>query len=321
MTSSISGKPIYRSSQKTRRSYTTIDSIIYHVYTAYLFSCNNIKDIICLGFSFGALNASIAPGFSMGPSRSLTEIIQSTPAMFLWSWANLFLFNLHNQRYPAAIAEDALNKPWRPLPAGRLTPRQATRVMYYMYPVMLIISLAVGGLVPSLAEALSCLWYNEWGSAANPFVKNLLNKVGFACFFARPLEVVTGHSIFSGKGVAAIWLLILAAAITTTSHLQDFRDTVGDKLAGRKTVPLVLSDTNARAVAAFGVIGWTYIACPFWETSRIVGAWPWLAGTMMAGNLFRDRSIKGDILTWKMFPLWFMGLFILPFGNKQVWDL
>nr|WBQ21655.1 hypothetical protein [Biscogniauxia sp.] len=303
------------------RGHDNIDCLLYHIYTTYLFSCNNIKDIICLGFSFGALNASIAPVFSMGPPRSFPEILRSAPAMLLWSWANLFLFNLHNQRQPAAVAEDALNKPWRLLPAGRLTLRQATRAMRYMYPVTLAVSCAVGGLAPSLAEALSCLWYNEWGGAGNPFTKSLLNGFGFACFFAGPLEVATGRSVFSGKREAAVWLLMLAAAITTTSHLQDFRDTAGDKLVGRKTVPLVVGDIGARAVAAFGIVGWIYVACCFWEASWIVGAGLWLAGMLMAGNFFRDRSIKGDTLTWKMFSFWLVGLFMLLFKMRPVLDL
>ncbi|KAI1502602.1 hypothetical protein F5X99DRAFT_378537 [Biscogniauxia marginata] len=140
--------------------------------------------------------------------------------------------------------------------------------------------------------------------------------MGFACFFAGPFEVATGHSVFSGKGKAAIWLSIIAAAITTISHLQDFRDTEGDKLAGRKTVPLAIGDTNARVIVGLGVMVWTFAACRFWEAEWSVGAWLCLVGVMMVGNLFRDRSINGDTFTWKIFPLWLLGFFLLPFGTS-----
>lgn len=284
-----------------------LHTVMYHIYTAYLFTCNNIKDIVCMGFLFGAINALVAPQLSMGPPLSIYQILQAAPAMLLWSFSNLLLFNLHNQRN--AVNEDALNKPWRPLPSGRLTPTQATRLTYCMYPVILLVSLSIGGLTPCLLEALFCLHYNEWGGAANPWLKNLLNGVGFTCFLAGPLEVVTGHSVCQGK--AAIWLSIIAAAITTVSHTQDFRDKEGDKVTGRRTVPLVFGDTNARVVAGLGLTLWPIIACWYWEAGWM-GAWALIAGAMTTANLFWNRSNAGDVLTWKMFPLWLLGLMVLP---------
>jgi hypothetical protein len=86
------------------------------------------------------------------------------------------------------------------------------------------------------------------------------HDVGFACFFAGPPGVLTGESIFSGQGKAAIWLGILTACITTTVHTQDFRDVRGDRVAGRITVPLSIGDTAARLVVAVQVCGWTLAA-------------------------------------------------------------
>ncbi|KAI0190474.1 hypothetical protein EV127DRAFT_495178 [Xylaria flabelliformis] len=290
----------------------SLNSIAYHAYTVYLFSRDNIKDIICMGFLFGSLNASVAPKFSMGPALSTEQILLVAPKMLLWSWSNLFIFNLHNQRHVEGIAEDALNKPWRPIPAGRISTMQTTRLMYLMYPVILGISLKYGGLGPCLAEALFCLWYNEWGGASRPFTKNLQNGLGFACFFAGPLEVATGHSVFSGRGTAAVWLAILTAAVTTTVHMQDFRDMDGDRAVDRWTVPLAIGDFPARAIVALGIMFWTIAASFFWKAT-VVGSWAaWLAGGAVVLNLFRDRSRTGDAFTWKMWPAWVLGLFLLP---------
>ncbi|KUI69962.1 Digeranylgeranylglyceryl phosphate synthase [Cytospora mali] len=290
-------------------------SLLYHAYTVYLFSCNNIKDIICMGFLFGVLTASVASRVSMGPSLPFSQIFKSAPGMLLWSWSNLFLFNLHNQRHAPAIAEDAINKPWRPLPAGRLSPHQATRIMYCTYPVVLLISSAAGGMLPCLLEAVFCLWYNEWGGASDPVLKNILNGLGFACFFAGPLEIATGNSVFSGGMKAATWLSILAAAISTTSHAQDFRDMDGDRATGRMTVPLLIGDMNARVLLAVGVTGWTGVACWFWGVGLAEwkdSAVAWAAGAVMVGNFLRDRTRQGDALSWKLFPLWLLGLMMLP---------
>lgn len=304
-----------RTQPRPRMHARLVSALCHHVYTIYLFNCNNIKDIICLGLLFGGLNASIASQLNMGPDLSLQQILASSPAMLLWSWSNLFIFNLHNQRSPSAVAEDKINKPWRPIPAGRISSNQATRIMYCMYPVILGVSFTIGGLGPCLFEAFSCLWYNEWGGASNPFLKNLLNGLGFACFFAGPLEVATRHSIFSGEGKAALWLLIFAATITTISHAQDFRDMEGDRASGRKTLPLAVGNMNGRILVAVGILGWTLLSCWFWEVGLVDWrryAVAWAAGIAMAGNFFRDWTREGDTLSWKLFPPWMVGLFLLP---------
>ncbi|KAI2465466.1 hypothetical protein F4781DRAFT_424797 [Annulohypoxylon bovei var. microspora] len=286
--------------------------IIYHTYTAYLFICNNIKDIILLGFLFGALNASVAPLFAMGPALRFHQILRAAPSMILWSWSNLFLFNLHNQRHSKSIAEDSLNKPWRPLPTGRLTPKQATWVMYCMYPIVMAASLTTGGLVPCLLEAVSCLWYNELGGSSHPFLKNLLNGLGFACFFAGPFEVATEKSVLISDLKAVRWLAILGGAITTTSHLQDFRDVEGDRATGRRTMPLVIGDLPARVACALGIAVWNSVACWFWTVGWRESIVALTVGAAIIRRLLLDRSTGGDTFAWKLFPLWVIGLTLLP---------
>lgn len=291
----------------------TTSSLLHHIHTIYLFSRNDIKIAIGVGWLFGALNASIASTFQMGPALSPWQILQSTPAMLLWSWSHLFLFNLHNQRHASSIAEDAINKPWRPLPARRLSPEQATRIMYCMYPVVItLVSLRLGGLFPSLVEMGLCLWYNEAKGSSNALLKNMLNAFGLACFFAGPLEVVTGHSIFCGDMKAATWLLTLACAIMSTSHAQDFRDLEGDKAAGRVTLPLLIGDMNARFLLAFGIAFWTAVASWFWEAGLVDSLAAWMAGAAVAFNLFRDKTHEGNTRSWKLFPCWILGMFLLP---------
>lgn len=288
-------------------------SLLQHAHTIYLFSRNDIKIAIGVGWLFGALNASIASTFAMGPAPvSSWQILQSTPAMLLWSWSHLFLFNLHNQRHASSIAEDAINKPWRPLPARRLSPRQATRIMYCMHPIVALVSLGLGGQVPSLVEVGLCLWYNEAKGSSNAFLKNVLNALGLACFFAGPLEVVTGHSVFCGDMKAATWLLIITCAIMSTSHAQDFRDMEGDKAARRVTLPLLMGDTNARLLLAFGIVVWTAVASWFWEVGMVDSLAAWMAGAAVVVNIFRDKTHEGDARSWRMFPCWLLGLFLLP---------
>ncbi|KAI1414495.1 hypothetical protein F5Y13DRAFT_178784 [Hypoxylon sp. FL1857] len=229
----------------------------------------------------------------MGPLLPFSRILATVPLQILWSWSNLFLFNLHNQR--RAIAEDALSKPWRPLPSGRLSSQDATYVMYCMYPVTIMIALKCGGLVPCLLQSFCSLWYNEWGGDSDVVLKNLLNGIGIPCFLAGPLEVATGR------------------AMAMTSHVQDFRDVDGDRAAGRKTLPLVIGSTNARLLVILGVGSFTCLSCWFWETGLRESIFVWLMGFILLGNLFFNRTRRADDLSWKiLWFLWMLGVYLLP---------
>lgn len=127
-------------------------------YTLYLFTCNNLEDIVVLGYSFGILCALCGPIIGFGASVCLHKILLMTPAVLFWSWANLLLFNIHNQRHPQSSQEDGINKAWRPLPAKRLTAAQATSSMYTMYPIVILFSLYSGGLGPYLLALFISLW-------------------------------------------------------------------------------------------------------------------------------------------------------------------
>lgn len=294
-----------------------LSSLCYHVYTAYLFICDTVLVIICVGLLFGALNASIASEFGMGASMSLNPILASLPEMFLWSWVNLLLFTLHNQRHASAITEDRIDKPWRPLPAGRISPRQVKIVIFCMYPTILAGSWMMGGLGPCILEAFCCFWYNEWNGASHPMLRNLLNCIGIACFYAGPLEIATKSSIFSGDMKAFIWLLVLAGAMSTTIHAQDFRDIEGDRVSGRRTVPLFIGDKIARAFLAVGITGWTALSCWLWDLGSVEHPWPscipaCVTGFIVIYSFYRNKTREGDRRSWKLYPLWLVGLFLIP---------
>lgn len=289
-------------------------SCLYHVVTIYLFTCNNLIDSVFLAYSFGVIGALCSPVFGIGASVGLLGILRKTPAMLIWSWTNLLLFNLHNQRHPKAILEDAINKAWRPLPAKRITAAETTYVMYAMYPIVILSSMCSGGLVPCLVEMFCCIWHNEWRGDESPFFKNFLNAVGIACLLAGPLEILvlgSGNSLFRHPCVIQ-WLALIAFAVLTTVHTQDFRDVDGDKLRGRRTIPLAIGDAPARWIVVIGVLLFSYLAPAFWQLGVAGFLLPASTGSVMVFNLLWKRTYKGDVLTWKLWPLWITSLFFLP---------
>ena len=100
-----------------------------------------------------------------------------------WLWVHALQLALANQTLPLAIAEDALNHPDRPLPAGRISIRAARTLRWVMIPLCLLLSVAYGPrtTLASLGASLFMLAYNEGGGASGHwFVRNALNAVGYA---------------------------------------------------------------------------------------------------------------------------------------------
>lgn len=286
--------------------------LCYHMYTFYLTISNNLWDIVIGGFLYGVINSCAAPRFMMGPVLSWSQILSATPAMLLWSFSNIFMFCLHNQRQPGNIEEDKLNKPWRPIASGRLTSDQALRLLYFMHPFCFVIAIYIGGFVPYAVLTFFHVWYNEFGGAANGVVKNIFNGIGIGCFFAGPLEVATGYSVFSGKAEGAIWVGILMATFGATSHVQDFRDMQGDRAANRSTIPLVVGEMTARVLAIAAVGFWTEVACQFWSAGWLQRALPYATGAVLVANLLLDRTHDGDVRAWRLWSVWVLSLFLLP---------
>lgn len=282
----------------------------YHLRTLWLFVRSDIFNLPVVGVLVGAAYASLDP-----PAIPPREILSSLPPMAAWSLAHLLLFNLHNQL--RGRAEDALNKPWRPIPAGRISQEQTALAVCAAYPLAAGVAAGVGGLGVSLLGLAMCVWYNELGGGDDPWLKSMLNGVGICCFLAGPLEVVLGRSVFAGgdgSGSLGAWMLVVLCAVGATNHTQDFRDTEGDGEAGRRTIPLALGDGNARALVVLGVAGFTGFSCCFWETGYKASAFCCVAAVMLAGNLCLNRCQRGDDFSWKkLWFLWFMGLLFLPF--------
>jgi 4-hydroxybenzoate polyprenyltransferase len=101
----------------------------------------------------------------------------------LWLWVHTLQLGLANQTLPRAIAEDLINHPDRPLPAGRITLRQARTLRWMMIPLCLLLSAAYGPrtLLTGFGVSLFMLAYNECGGAwGHWLVRNALNAIGYA---------------------------------------------------------------------------------------------------------------------------------------------
>lgn len=134
----------------TIKMSTRIPSFLY---TLYLMTYSDIKSILLPQTIFGISNALAAPVFGLD-SRSIPQpasILWRLPLTALWVWINLLLFTIENQRQTSSIEEDKLNKPWRPIPAGRITQSQMESWRGWVYCAAFAVSYWIGGLVQCVA--------------------------------------------------------------------------------------------------------------------------------------------------------------------------
>jgi len=81
-------------------------SALRHFETAWLFTRSDYKTVIFPVMIFATV---------VSPPNNLLALSRST----CWLWFHLLQSNLANQTYSAP--EDVVNKPWRPVPSGRIS--------------------------------------------------------------------------------------------------------------------------------------------------------------------------------------------------------
>lgn len=280
----------------------------YHAYTLWLFTYNDLKTMVYPSTIFAFFH--LLPFYAVR-SQAVDVFFSRLPSILVYIWFNLLAFVVNNQRPTASVEEDRLNKPWRPIPAGRLTQTQARTLGLISYPLALLVSMLLSAGVNQSALLALCgyIYNNHGGGDSNFWVRNLLNACGFTSFASGALEVALGSSI----PLSIIpWLLIIAAVVFTTVHTQDMYDQVGDSAAGRQTVPLVIGDGPARWSIAISVMLWSLV-CPLcWASGSVGYIAPILFGGWVTLRSLTRRTVKEDRTTFRIYNAWLVSIYSLP---------
>lgn len=289
-------------------------SFLYHSYTLYLLTKSDIKTVLVPQPVF-----VVAAMISAGAASH--EVQTRFIPMFFWIWLHLVVEDLSNQRKPGSIAEDAINKPWRPLPSGRLSSREALGLLCASITLAMVTSLLLGAVAPSVSFLVLVWLYNEAEVCkTSPILRNLLNVLGLACFGWGGISVINaGGSLITQKGQSMLyqWLALVGAAGFTTIHAQDLPDMVGDAARGRKTMPLLYGEGITRWSMAIFVMIWS-VVCPVFcnATSKLVWSAPLGIASLMAGTTLFSRKVSSDEVVWRLWCIWTAILYILPlFGE------
>lgn len=310
--------------------------LFYNFYSLYLLTYSDIKAVIVPQSIFALSSFYSHHGLIIsdcaGPPSTVISTVWLLFKMLLWLWLHLIILDLSNQRLPDSVAEDSINKPWRPIPAGRLSPAEARTMLLCTIPLAMMFSLLGTGqtaFVPS--TTLICLsWlYNDLeGSSTSIIARNALNALGLTCFGWGALAVLAGPAAELALPKAAVWMAITATIIFTTIHVQDFRDEEGDRQRGRRTIALLFEPIVARGSCALFVLLWSVAAPAFWAFKGSSPAtlaanagptcpwWVWLVsiglGAGVGGLLMARKGQKVDEQALTVWCGWVGWVYMLP---------
>ena len=278
----------------------------------WLFTKSDLLTFVLPNTMFGILGA--LSGFLTNPAAippTLLTTLARLPQVIIFNWLNLLIFDIANQRLPAAIIEDRHNKPWRPLPSNLLTSSEADSLLLLTIPIALAASYTLGVLLESTFLITLTWMNNDLRGGEEYWNRHALLAAAFAVYNSASLKLAAGSSShISEKGWQ--WIAIISAVIATTIQIQDLKDQVGDQQRGRRSMPLELGE----AVTSWSFVGalacWSVYVPVFWR----VGVWPFSMTVGMAsgiaGRVLLWRDTEADCLSWKLWTWWTALLYAMP---------
>lgn len=290
-------------------------SIAFHLGSLILFTYSDFKVIIIPQTCAGIFQALAGSHIILNANPSFTTVIARLPLIGFWNWYNVLMFNVANQRLPDSITEDQSNKPWRPIPAGRIDPNQARRLLFFLIPLACLLSYRIGGFEQTVTILILTYMYNDLGGGGYHYLtRNIINAFGFTCHASASTLIAAGAaSTASLTSTAHIWFAMVGAIIFTTLQVQDLPDMEGDAASDRKTLPLVHGEWPTRLSTATFVFLWG-ILCPwFWNFNTSIGyMFSGIPSTIIAYRTLAIRNLEADIKTYKLWCFWLVLVYSLP---------
>ncbi len=153
---------------------------------------------------------------------------------------------------------DAVNRPGRPIPSGRISPGRAFAWSIVLFAAGCVFALFINPLALAIALFNSVLLYlYARNLKVTPFAGNL--AVGY----------LTGSTFLFGGAAGddveiTAFLFLLASLATLAREIEkDIEDVAGDRTSGAKTLPIVIGERRSSLLAAAFVvaaIGLSYLA-------------------------------------------------------------
>ena len=294
--------------------HQVMDRCLYRLRTIWLFTVNDMKSIVLPETAFGILSALTGPLLTTNPTPNVLQVLRRLPKVLLWNWLNVLLFDIANQRLPQSMLEDTINKSWRPLPAKRISTLAARQTLLGVVPLVFTACYFLGGVQEAVLMMVLGWMYNDLGGADENYnIRNAINALGFMCYSSGSLKVAVGFGCFDiNQEIAGPWILIIGAMVFSTLSLQDMPDIAGDRIRGRKTLPLTYGESFARWAIAIPISLWSFICPMFWNLSVEAYIIPVGVGLFLALRVITRRDNRSDKMSWRLWCVWTMILYALP---------
>ncbi|KAF8999254.1 UbiA prenyltransferase family-domain-containing protein [Cyathus striatus] len=280
----------------TKRSFS---KILYHITTIFLFSKSDVKTTI---IPVGIFTLGMSPHFIFFYLQSVVSV--------LWIWIIVLQFNLYNQLY--GLNEDKKNKPWRPLPSGRVTVRTVSILRCIATIMACFISWIYGIQVMAASSIFTILifLYHTLHGDRHWMMKNILNAAGYGCLaWGSSLVASNDRSGLDWERTYALSLLV--GVIATTIQAQDFQDTEGDRLMGRRTAPMIWPMT-CRYTLLLILIIWATLLGHIWILSAIFRTTYIIVTFLVGGRFCFKTDPTDDEWSYFYYNMWLAFTLALP---------
>lgn len=278
----------------------------------WLFTESDFFTFVIPNTLFGCLGSLAAHPLSDNAWSNFEDVFRRLPIVVLFNWANVFIFDLANQRSPGSVAEDRINKPWRPIPRDKINSEQCRQLLLVAVPFTLWLNYHLNVWEQGLLIHVVTWMYNDLRGMDDLFVREILISVGYAMFNTGSLKIAQGGGTVNSRGI--VWVGIVSAVILTTMQVQDLKDQEGDRLRGRKTVVLRLGEQVSRTSIAIFTVFWTLVCVTFWIPRAQIWAAtvPGVPGMVVVSHVLLRRTQYDGRLTWKLWCVWLVSLYSLP---------
>lgn len=211
-----------------------------------------VQLIFMLRFSVGVVLSADSVESILRPSVAMT--------MLAWLAATWAIYLLNGV---ADIVEDRENASTRPIASGRLPSDVATSVVTALATFALVVAATVSlRLLVLVVLMLAVGWAYSMGPY--PLKGNMIGfllsvtALGLLTYLAGWCAVGSGMP----NGSLLLFGVAMSAWMGTVGSTKDLSDVKGDRVAGRRTPPLVLGDGLARVVIAVlaGAVGCSFLA-------------------------------------------------------------
>jgi geranylgeranylglycerol-phosphate geranylgeranyltransferase len=160
--------------------------------------------------------------------------------------------NAINDYFDAGI--DAVNRPGRPIPSGRITRNCAFRFSIVLFASGIMISYFIGtNLIPFLIAVFNSFLLYLYAS----YLKKKVLVGNLSVSYLTGSTFLFGGAAYGGKGIQVTLILFFLSMLATFAReiVKTIEDIEGDRKDGATTIPIMMGETLAAYLAlALGIL-------------------------------------------------------------------